>query len=137
MTCGIHAPDCIVRREPAWSAPDNSRRTAKQYAFHLPVHVAAKIAALEDIYSTGLRTPLVGDLLAAAIADVEQKLPTDPGASWGRIPGTDEELFLATGPGVTYRELADKHYEEIGRDLCNEAPSKLFSSTLMVDADGK
>ena len=137
MTCGIHAPDCIVRQEPAWSAPDISRRTAKQYAFHLPVHVAAKIAALEDIYPTRSRTPLVGDLLAAAIADVEQKIADRSGRLLGRIPSTDEELFLATGPWVVYRELADKHYEEIGRDLGNEAPSKLFSSTLMVDADGK
>lgn len=27
-----------------WSAPDNSRLTAKQYSFRLPVHVAAKLA---------------------------------------------------------------------------------------------
>ena len=137
MTCGIHARDCIVRREPVWFAPDNSRLTAKQYAFHLPAHVAAKIAALEDIYPRRSRTPLVGDLSAAAIADVEQKLPTNPGASCGRTPGADKELFLATGPGLTYRELAEKHYEEIERDLGNEAPSKLFWSTLLVDADGK
>ena len=93
MTCGIHAPDCIVRQEPAWSAPDNSRRTAEQYAFHLPAHVAAKIAALEDIYPTRSLTPLVGDLLAATIADVEQKLPTDPGASWVESPVQMKNYF--------------------------------------------
>lgn len=32
-----------------WSAPDNSRLTAKQYSFRLPVHVAAKLAALEEL----------------------------------------------------------------------------------------
>ena len=99
MTCGIHAPDCIVRQEPAWSAPDNSRRTTEQYAFHLPAHVAAKIAALEDIYPTRSLTPLVGDLLAATIADVEQKLPTDPGASWVESPVQMKNYFWRPARG--------------------------------------
>ena len=48
-----------------WGAPDNSRLTAKQYSFRLPVHVAAKLAALESLYPTRSRTQLVGDLLTA------------------------------------------------------------------------
>ena len=50
-----------------WSAPDNSRLTSKQYSFRLPVHVAAKLAALEDLYPTRSRTQLVGDLLAPEV----------------------------------------------------------------------
>ena len=53
-----------------WSAPDNSRMTTKQYSFRLPVHVAAKLSALEELYPTKSRTQLVGDLLSAAIMDV-------------------------------------------------------------------
>lgn len=120
-----------------WSAPDNSRLTAKQYSFRLPVHVAAKLAALEDLYPAKSRTQLVGDLLAAAIADVETKLPTSPGTVWGSHPDTGETMFHATGQGVTYRELANKHYEDMERDLGNESPAKLFASDLLVDADGQ
>ena len=43
-----------------WSAPDNSRLTAKQYSFRLPVHVAAKLAVLEEMYPTKSRSRLVG-----------------------------------------------------------------------------
>ena len=65
-----------------WSAPDNSRLTVKQYSFRLPVHIAAKLSALEDLYPTKSRTQLVGDLLTAAIAGVEQSLPSRPGKFW-------------------------------------------------------
>ena len=58
-----------------WSAADNSRLTAKQFSFRLPVHVAAKLAALEAMYPTKSRTQLVGDLLSTAIADVEKHFP--------------------------------------------------------------
>ena len=54
-----------------WAGPDNSRLTSKQYSFRLPVHVAAKIAALEEMYPQRSRTQIVGDLLSAALEGVE------------------------------------------------------------------
>lgn len=116
-----------------WSAPDNSRLTAKQYSFRLPVHVAAKLAALEDLYPTRSRTQLVGDLLAAAIAEVEKNLPTQAGEPWGTDPDTGKELFAATGPGMRFRELANQYHANIEKDMGNESPENLYSSTLLVD----
>jgi hypothetical protein len=39
-----------------WNAPDNSRLTTKQLSFRLPVHVAAKLPALCDLYPNKNRT---------------------------------------------------------------------------------
>ena len=47
-----------------WATPDNSRLTSKQFSFRLPVHIAAKIAALCEIYPQKNRTQIVADLLA-------------------------------------------------------------------------
>ena len=33
-----------------WAAPDNTRLTAKQFSFRLPVHVAAKLSALCETF---------------------------------------------------------------------------------------
>ena len=33
-----------------WALPDNSRVTSKQLSFRFPVHVAAKISALSDLF---------------------------------------------------------------------------------------
>lgn len=108
-----------------WSAPDNSRLTAKQYSFRLPVHVAAKLAALEEMYPTKSRTQLVGDLLSAALADVEKALPSIEGHSLGHDPDTHEEIFEEVGPRGKYRELSNKHYAMIEKDLGNENPGQL------------
>lgn len=118
-----------------WSAPDNSRLTTKQFSFRLPVHVAAKLAALEALYPTRSRTQLVGDLLAAAIDDIEKKLPSFAGKPFGVDPDSGEDLFEATGPVATYRKLANNFYSEIEREMGNENPAKLFTQTDIVYAD--
>ena len=120
-----------------WSAPDNSRLTAKQYSFRLPVHVAAKLAALEDLYPTRSRTQLVGDLLAAAIAEVENKLPTPAGEPWGTDPDTGKMMYHATGPRIKFRKLANQHHAEIERDMGNESPEALYPNNLIVDENGE
>ena len=114
-----------------WSAPDNSRMTTKQYSFRLPVHVAAKLSALEELYPTKSRTQLVGDLLSAAIMDVEQALPSRAGKLWSEDPDTGENKYEAEGMAATYRTLANKYHEAIERELGNESPTSLFPSTLL------
>ena len=109
-----------------WSAPDNSRVTSKQFSFRLPVHVAAKLAALEEMYPGKSRTQLVGDLLAAAIAEVERSIPSVNGTSLGIDPDTGEEDFELAGPLAWYWEKANKHYAAIEKDLGNDSPGRLF-----------
>lgn len=120
-----------------WGAPDNSRLTAKQYSFRLPVHVAAKLAALEELYPTRSRTQLVGDLLTAALSEVEKNLPSYATSQWGDVTEDGEQLYEAGGMASDYRRLANQHYEVIERDLGNEEPKKLFSGALLVTKDGK
>ena len=119
-----------------WSAPDNSRLTAKQYSFRLPVHIAAKLAALEELYPTRSRTQLVGDLLTAAIAEVEKNLECHAGVPTGHMhPETGEEMFFMAGQILEYHNAANKHYEAIETELGNESPGVLFSSNYTVTAD--
>lgn len=108
-----------------WSAADNSRLTAKQFSFRLPVHVAAKLAALEGMYPTKSRTQLVGDLLSAAIADVEKAFPSVLGRSIGNDPETDEEIFEEIGLFARYQVLANNLYSELEKELGNESSVKL------------
>lgn len=109
-----------------WGAPDNSRLTTKQFSFRLPVHVAAKLAALEEMYPGRSRTQLVGDLLSAALADVAGTLPSVDGRMIGTDPDTGEEIMEEVGPRGRFWELANKHYEAIEKDLGNENPGRLY-----------
>ena len=114
-----------------WGAPDNSRLTAKQASFRLPVHVAAKIAALCEMYPQKTKTQIVGDLLSAALAELERELPSFfTNRSIGRDENGDE-LFELEGPAQTFRDLANKHYLELEKDLGTEKPEPLYSGSLV------
>lgn len=106
-----------------WSLPDNSRLTSKQYSYRHPVHVAAKIAALCDMYPQKTRTEIVGDLLATAIDDLITGMPSVN----GRLLDVDEEgeHYEDIGPRSQFWKLADKHYKEIEREMGNKNPSSL------------
>lgn len=120
-----------------WSAPDNSRLTAKQLSLRLPVEVAAKLSALCELYPNKNRTEIVGDLLRTAIADVEKALPSKAGAFVDRHPDTDEEMFEEVGMAADFRALSNKYYRELELELGNEAPRKLYDGNYCTYADKK
>ena len=115
-----------------WTTPDNSRVTSRQYSFRLPVHVAAKIEALCVMYSTRTRTEIVGDLLAAALQEVEHSFPSVKGKEWGEDPDTGETIYEDLGPTARFWKIANRHYIEIEKELGTEKPNPLYSDEITV-----
>ncbi|SDX54181.1 hypothetical protein [Nitrosomonas oligotropha] len=111
-----------------WSAPDNTRLTSKQYSFRLPVHVAAKIAALCEMYPSRTKTEIVGDLLSSAIDEFLAGLPYVQGKYVGTNPETGEKIHLDAGPESKFWQLANEHYREIEREMGNENPPSLYEA---------
>jgi hypothetical protein len=109
-----------------WAAPNNSRLTAKQFSFRLPVHVAAKLSALCEMFPDKSRTQIVGDLLATALEDFAQSFPSIAGRQVGNHPDTGEAVYEEIGPGMDYMRLANKYYREMEIELGNEEPKPLF-----------
>ena len=112
-----------------WSAPDNSRLTAKQSSFRLPVHVAAKLSALCELYPNKTRTQIVGDLLATAIEAAVQGLPSAKGRFLERIEPPGEEGWMAyeeVGPMGRFKHSANTHFIELERELGNESPGLVY-----------
>lgn len=120
-----------------WSSPDNSRLTSKQYSFRLPVHVAAKIAALCEMYPTKSRTQIVGDLLSVALQGVEEGFaPVMPAE--GPDAGDDGDLtFRDAGPQSLYCHLANKHNEEMEREMGNDDPQPIVLPRIVSLSDFK
>jgi len=107
-----------------WSSPDNSRTTARQYSFRLPVHVAAKISALCDMYPNKTRTEIVGDLLSTSIDEAIQGMPVYEGDVIDVLPD-GEEIKVTYGPRIDFWEIANKYYQELERELGNENPPSI------------
>lgn len=119
-----------------WSLPDNSRITAKQLSFRLPVHVAAKISALCDLFPNKTRTEIIGDLLTSALEKIEYSFPSVKGEYFGMDDDQGNKLFYDTGKGSDFRKIANEHFAELEKELGNENPSRLYDSDLLcIDSD--
>ncbi len=116
-----------------WNSPDNSRLTSKQFSFRLPVHVAAKIAALCEMYPTKSRTQIVGDLLSAALQGMEAEFPQVKGKFFTYDEEQGVDLYVDIGPASQYRELVNKHFKELETELGTEKPSDFYSHGLLVE----
>lgn len=118
-----------------WVAPDNTRLTNKQFSFRLPVHVAAKLSALCEMFPQKTRTQIVGDLLAAALDDFEESFTFVEGPQVWEDPDTHEAIYEDIGPRQRYWKLADHHYRELERELGNEDPPYLFDKPRPAKTD--
>ena len=114
-----------------WALPDNSRVTSKQLSFRLPVHVAAKISALSDMFPNKTRTEIIGDLLTSALEKIEYSFPSVKGEYFGMDDEQDNKLYVDIGKGKTFRELANQYYAELEKELGNENPNKLYNAQLL------
>ncbi len=116
-----------------WNSPDNSYLTSKQFSFRLPVHVAAKIAALCEMYPTKSRTQVVGDLLSAALQGMETEFPQVKGKFFTSDEELGVDLYVDIGPASRYRELVNKHFKELETELGTEKPSDFYSHGLLIE----
>lgn len=112
-----------------WSRPDNTRLAPKQVSVRLPVHVMARLRALEDIFPTRTRTELIGDLLSSALDEVVSGLPMAMGEAYRgpSAPDDDEKYFEVEGLAAQFRYKSNKHFAEIEKELGNKEPGQLFA----------
>ena len=129
-----------------WSAPDNTRLTSKQFSFRLPVHVAAKIAALCDMYPQKTRTQIVADLLTTALHELEVSMPDGLGERVEdqyqaeiaeQIGEEGEVLYYLGGTRGRFRNLANQHYWDMEKEMGTENPDKLFTSMVLTESQVK
>jgi len=130
-----------------WSSPDNTRLVSKQFSFRLPVHIAAKLAALGEIYPHKNRTQIVADLLSAALDNLEESLPQKKGPEIDDLHAHDmrwlaeqdgvkyEPLYIVEGPRAIFRNTANRHYKQLEKELGNEAPKNLYDDLWLTEAE--
>lgn len=130
-----------------WSSPDNNRLVSKQFSFRLPVHIAAKIAALGEMYPQKNRTQIVADLLSAALDNLEQNLPYKKGA--GNDPDIEAHFrweaeqkhekyvpyFPIAGVRAKYRSLVNDHFKALEKELGNDEPQDIYSELWLEESE--
>jgi len=109
-----------------WDAPDNTR---------LPVHVAAKVSAICEMFPQKTRTQIVCDLLATALEDFERSFPEVKGEFVGQDWERGVRVFKDVGHSLSFQRLVNKYYIELEKELGNEDPKPLYAPEAYMTED--
>ena len=109
-----------------WDAPENGRLTKQQFSFRLPIDVAAKLFALEELYPGRTRTQLISDLLNLALTDLELQLPYHVSQYRFTKNGDPENLYSMEGDRYVFRMTANKHHRGLHRDVRGNRMGALY-----------
>ncbi|MCJ8168889.1 pilin assembly protein [Atopomonas sediminilitoris] len=103
-----------------WEAHDKGRLTRREYAIPLTLEDAARLAALGEMYPKRQLQDLLGDLVSAALDELEGSFPYVQGS---KVVATDElgdPLYEDIGQTPRYLALSRKHLAEM--IAANKAP---------------
>jgi len=112
-----------------WSAPDNSRLTLRQMSIRLPLHVAARVSAIAEMFPTKSKTEIIGGLLASALDQFEEGLSAEPTKSdryAADIAGVELEGRM-WGERGKYGALWQKHLKELEAEFEGRVPPDVES----------
>ena len=138
-----------------WDAPDHSRLIPKQVSIRLPILVAAKIAALQEMYPSKSKSQIIVDLLATALDQLESGLPSKRGVLIEEMPEEpmdpdllhagpfgEQEINLKTvriyedaGLRGHFLRLTKNHLRDMEKELGVEEPMRLPSPVIIGDEE--
>lgn len=100
----------------AWQQSAGETRTAETYEVRLPVHDAAKLAALREMFPGRSEEDLITDLLSAALDELEAAFPYVQGT---RVTAEDEQgdpIYEDIGDTPRFNKLTRKHLKRFQQD---------------------
>ena len=106
-----------------WAAPDNSRLTPTQYSFRLPVHVAAKLAALGTSIRVGRVPNWWGTSSPPPSMPSRKHCPVNRGTSCSNCL-TAKRNSEMEGMRRRFRDRANRHYHELETELGDDEPGR-------------
>lgn len=130
-----------------WDAPDHSRLTPKQISIRLPIVVAAKISALCELYPRTSKSQMIGDLLATALDQVEESLPSKRGRLIRVEPdfppegvgqdyvSSDTSIYEDVGPKGKFRMFTEKHLRELEKEAGIKDRLEIAKPLIFEDED--
>ncbi len=92
-----------------WEKQAKAILTAEEFAFRLPLEDAAKINALAEMYPKRSRSEILGELLSAALEELETSLPYVAGEKVIAQDELGDPLYEDVGPTPKFITLSQKH----------------------------
>ncbi|CRM52821.1 hypothetical protein H097_05976 [Pseudomonas sp. FH4] len=96
-----------------WEETAKGRLTKTEYAIHLDVEAAARLAAIREMYPKRSTEELLGELIGAALEELEASFPYIQGRN---VVATDEEgdpLYEDVGPTPRFLSLSRRYLHDM------------------------
>lgn len=96
-----------------WEENAKGRLTKTGYVIHLDVEAAARLAAIAEMYPKRQTEELLGELIGAALEELEASFPYVQGQ---HVVATDEEgdpLYEDVGPTPRFLALSRRHLQDL------------------------
>lgn len=106
-----------------WEQNAKGRLTRETYSLHLDLESAARLSALAEMYPKRSTEVLLGELLAAALEELEASLPYVKG---GKVVGVDEQgdpLYEDIGPTPRFLALSRQHLRRLSEEQPGDGPA--------------
>jgi hypothetical protein len=102
-----------------WEDSAKGRLTKTGYAVHLDVEAAARLAAIAEMYPKRSAEELLGELIGAALEELEASFPYVKGQ---HVVATDEEgdpLYEDVGPTPRFLALSRRYLQDMSEQQDN------------------
>ncbi len=99
-----------------WSRQRARKLSAERYAIHLPLEDAARLEALAELFPGNDVDTLIGDLLGAALDEVETAMPYEAGERVIREDEFGDPVYEDVGLTPRFLELVRSKRAELERD---------------------
>lgn len=101
----------------AWQDKASDPLTAEQYCAHLPVYDAARLEALAELFPGRNSEQLLGELLTAALDELEGGLPYRRGDRVVEHDELGDPIFEDAGIGPHFHRLTREHATRLKAQL--------------------
>lgn len=98
-----------------WEQNAKGRLTKTPYSIHLDVESAARLSALQEMYPKHHAEELLGELIGAALEELETSFPYIRGT---KVIATDEEgdpMYEDIGPTPRFLALSRRYLDELNQ----------------------
>ncbi|BBP05819.1 hypothetical protein TPL01_07260 [Sulfuriferula plumbiphila] len=100
-----------------WENSASGHLTAKEYRIRLPLHDAAKIAALVEMYPRRNETAIITELLTAALNELERAMPYIQGSKVIARDDQGDPIYEDVGPTPRFIALSRKYRVALEQDF--------------------
>lgn len=96
-----------------WEQNAKGRLTPSHYQIHLDLESAARLAALAEMYPKHHSEELLGELIGAALEELEASLPYVRGSKVVALDEQGDPLYEDIGPTPRFLALSRKYLREL------------------------